>query len=248
VLDNGGQVDIIFLDFSKAFDSISHDLLLYKLNHFYGIDSCLFAWFKHYLSNRLQRVLIEGERSHWLPVLSGVPQGSILGPLLFLLFINDLPSVAKNCTTALFADDSKCFKEINDLNDCILLQNDLNEMCNWSKQWNMNFNPSKCTVLTITRRCHPFFYNYSMNDDSMEHVSSFNDLGILIDGKLSFNTHIDRLISKCNRMCGFIKRSLVFRAPSQVKFRLYKSICLSILEYCSPLWSPQNAIKNKNKN
>jgi hypothetical protein len=155
VLDNGDQVDIIFLDFSKAFDCISHDLLLYKLDHFYEIDSCLLAWFKDYLSNRLQRVSIEGEHSHWLPVLSGVPQGSILGPLLFLLFINDLPSVAKNCTTAMFADD-RCFKEINDLNDCILLQNDLNEMCNWSKQWNMNFNPSKCKVLTITSRCHPF--------------------------------------------------------------------------------------------
>ncbi|ELU04486.1 hypothetical protein CAPTEDRAFT_134943 [Capitella teleta] len=82
----------------------------------------------------------------------------------------------------------------------------------------------------------------------MEHVCSFNDLGILIDEKLSFNTHIDRLISKCNRMCGFIiKRSLGFRAPPQVKFRLYKSLCLSILEYCSPLWSPQNAINVKKK-
>ncbi|ELU09251.1 hypothetical protein CAPTEDRAFT_78250, partial [Capitella teleta] len=100
----------------------------------------------------------------------------------------------------------------------------------------MNFNPSKCKVLTITRRCHTIFYNYSMNSAPMEHVGSFNVFGILIDEKLSFNTHIDRLISKCNRMCGFIKRSLGFRAPPQVKFRLYKSLCLSILEYCSPLW------------
>ncbi|ELU02938.1 hypothetical protein CAPTEDRAFT_111494, partial [Capitella teleta] len=88
---------------------------------------------------------------------------------------------------------------------------------------------------------------YSMNGAPMEHVDSFNDLGILIDEKLSFNTHIDQLISKCNRMCGFIKRSHVFRAPFQVKSRLYKALCLSILEYCSPLWSPQNVINVKKK-
>ena len=233
-------MDVVFLDFSKAFDCISHNLLLHKLEHFYGIGGCLLKWIEDYLSNRTQRVLMESKCSSWLPVLSGVPQGSIIGPLFFLLFINDLPSVALNCTTALFADDSKCFKEINDPSDCILLQNDLNAMFEWSQRWNMNFNPSKCKILTITRRCHPVFYNYLMNGTSLEHVGSFTDLGVLIDEKLTFNPHINQLISKCNKMCGFIKRSLGFRAPTIVKFRLYESLCVSLLNYCSPVWSPQN--------
>ena len=244
VLDKGGQVDIIFLDFSKAFDCISHDLLLYKLQHVYGIDGCLLLWFQDYLSNRSQRVLIEGKCSDWLPVLSGVPQGSILGPLLFLLFINDLPSVA-TCTTALFADDSKCFSEINSLNDCVLLQNDLDKMYEWSVLWNMSFNPTKCKILSITRRTNPICYNYSMNGVPLENVGNFKDLGVVIDEKLTFNTHIDQLVSKCNRICGFIKRSVGFRAPSLVKFRLYQSLCLSSLDYCSSVWSPHNVTSIK---
>ena len=242
VLDKGGQIDIVFLDFSKAFDCISHDLLLYKLKHFYGLDGSLLMWIQNYLTDRSQRVLIDGKCSDWLPVTSGVPQGSILGPLLFLLFINDLPSIASNCTTALFADDSKCFREINDFNDCILLQNDLDRMFEWSQSWNMNFNPMKCKVLTITRRCQKLCFNYSLDGTSLEHVGTFTDLGVVVDEKLSFNSHIEQLITKCNKMCGFIKRSLGFTAPSHVKFRLYLlTLCLSLLDYCSQVWSPQNA-------
>ena len=132
-LDRGGQVDIVYLDFTKAFDCISHELLLYKLEHFYKISGNLLLWVKDYLSNRSQRVTLESESSTWLPVLSGVPQGSILGPLMFLLYIDDLPSAVSCCTTALFADDSKCFKEISSPTDCILIQRDIDQLYEWSR-------------------------------------------------------------------------------------------------------------------
>jgi len=240
VLDKGGQVDMIFLDFSKAFDCVSHPLLLYKLRTFYGVDGVLLSWISDYLSNRSQRVVIENSSSAVLPVLSGVPQGSILGPLLFLLYINDLPSVTSNCITALFADDSKCFTEIRSYNDCNLLQNDLDKLVEWSNTWEMDFNASKCKVLTITR-CHsPVQYCYTINGSPLEKVGVFKDLGVFIDETLSFNSQVDQLVLKCNKVCGFIKRSVGFKAPNVVKLRLYKALCLSILDYCSPVWSPQS--------
>ena len=133
-----------------------------------------------------------------------------------MLFINDLPSIASNCTAALFPDDSKCFREINDFNDCILLQNDLNRMFEWSQSWNMNFNLMKCKVLTITRGYQKLCFNYSLDGASLEHVGTFTDLGVVVDEKLSFNSHIEQLITKCNKMCGFIKRSIGFTTPTHV--------------------------------
>lgn len=239
VLDKGGQVDVLFLDFAKAFDCISHPLLLYKLRTFYGINDQLLSWISNYLSDRSQKVVIENSSSSSLPVLSGVPQGSILGPLLFLLFINDLPSVTSSSTTALFADDSKCFMEIRSIDDCILLQNDLDSMLSWSNDWQMVFNPDKCKILSVTRSKNPQVFNYNINGSPLEHVGFFKDLGVFIDSTLSFSTHIDQLVSKCNRVCGLVKRSVGFRAPANVKIRLYKALCLSILDYCSPVWSPQ---------
>jgi ribonuclease P/MRP protein subunit RPP40 len=231
---------LIFLDFSKAFDSISHELLLYKLEHLYRITGNLLLWVKDYLHNRSQRVVIENKSSNWLPVLSGVPQGSILGPLLFLLFINDLPSKAVHCTTALFADDSKCFKDICSLNDCLLLQHDLDQLYEWSRSWHMSFNSNKCKVLSVTRRPNPYRFNYCMNGVPFEHVGDFKDLGVVIDKTLSFTAHINQLIPKCNKICGLIKRSIGFKAPTNVKLQLFKSLCLPLLDYCSSVWYPHS--------
>ena len=231
---------MIFLDFSKAFDCVSHPLLLYKLRTFYGIDGALLSWITDYLSSRTQRVVVENSSSKLLPVTSGVPQGSILGPLLFLLYINDLPSVTSLCTTALFADDSKCFTEIRSFDDCTSLQNDLNRLVDWSSTWKMDFNASKCKILTITR-CHsPVQYCYTINGSPLEKVGVFKDLGVFIDQSLSFNSHVDQLVLKCNKVCGFIKRSVGYNAPIVVKTRLYQALCVSITDYCSPVWSPQS--------
>ena len=148
-LDAGEEIDVIYLDFSKAFDSVPHRRLLHKLSLF-GIQGSLHEWFADYLTSRYQRVLVDGEFSPWVPVTSGVPQGSLLGPFLFLLHINDLPEVISRATTiALFADDAKCSRVVRSSEDCAVLQSDLNRLSDWSKQWGLSFNCSKCEVLRI---------------------------------------------------------------------------------------------------
>ena len=236
-LDKGGQVDMIFLDFSKAFDCISHSLLIYKLQRQFGISGHLLGFIQSYLHERSQCVIVNGESSDWIHVPSGVPQGSILGPLLFLLFINDLPNVSAS-TTALFADDAKCFRTIVNENDCVSLQQDLDNFYEWSVAWKMNFNPVKCKVLSITRATEPIVFNYSMNNQSLEHVGAFKDLGILVDKNLSFSSHIDNLVGKCNKLCGAIKRAVGFTAPQAVKLALYNTLVRSHLDYASQVWSP----------
>ena len=154
-LDSGGQTDVIYLDMAKAFDWVRHEKLMYKLEML-GFRNPLLAWIKDYLTNRRHRTLIEGIASDWKPVTSGVPQGSIIGPILFLVYVND---IAENLSTGtslpLYADDAKCARVINDLNDCYTLQNDLSALHDWSKLWEMNFNSQKCKQLCITRKKKP---------------------------------------------------------------------------------------------
>ena len=142
-LNDKTQTDVVYLDFRKAFDSVSHYQLLSKL-WTAGISGNLWRWFKAYLSSRTQCVSVNSQRSCFLPVLSGVPQGSILGPLLFLIYINDLPLSTSFSTLLLFADDTKCFRCYT---DTCLLQQDFNTFTNWSNDWKISFNESKCTLL-----------------------------------------------------------------------------------------------------
>jgi hypothetical protein len=236
ILDNAGQIDMVYLDFSKAFDSVSHTLLLHKLQNF-GIHGKLHAWTRAYLSSRLQRVTVEGHNSDWLPVISGVPQGSILGPMLFLLYINDMPNVASSCAVALFADDSKVYKRINSVEDCMLLQKDLDSLVQWSETWELRFHPSKCQVLSVTRGKNPAKFNYSMNGTSLEIVPSIKDLGVDIASTLTWDLHIKKIIAKANSKMGMIKRTVGYNAPSKVTLPLYTTLVRSNLEYCSVLWS-----------
>jgi hypothetical protein len=142
----------VYLDFAKAFDKVNHKPLLTKL-HKFGIRGDLLSWFENYLSGRYQRVTVLGETSGTLPVLSGVPQGSILGPLLFLVYVNDLPhSISGESTVAMFADDTKCYRPVKDLPDCEGLQNDLNNLVNWCTIWKMDLNKSKCGVEEVANQ------------------------------------------------------------------------------------------------
>ena len=152
-LDNGKQTDMVVLDFSKAFDRVPHQRLLRKLHH-YGIRGSTYHWISSFLSGRTQKVIIEWCSSDSVPVVSGVPQGSVLGPLLFLLFINDLPDkIVSN--TRLFADDCIVYRQINRPEDCLILQEDLNSLAEWESKWGMAFHPQKCSVLSITRSRSP---------------------------------------------------------------------------------------------
>ncbi|XP_071951181.1 uncharacterized protein [Antedon mediterranea] len=171
------QCDVIYTDFSKAFDSVSHDLLIFKLSKF-GLSGSLLSWFKSYLTNRQQRVVIGGETSDWLPVLSGVPQGSILGPLLFNLFINDLPLKFNHSESLLFADDLKLFKVITTPQDAFSLQEDLNGLVEWTEKWGIKLNANKCKYLSITLKKRPVLFNYNLSGHDLEMVYVWKDLGI----------------------------------------------------------------------
>ena len=204
---------MVYLDFSKAFDSVSHELLFHKLSSF-GFHSDLIRWFRAYLTGRRQQVVVDGTYSDWLPVVSGVPQGSILDPLLFVLYINELPSVAKNTKVALFADDAKCFLNMDSLDDYQLPKNDLNALVDWSSTWELNFHPSKCQVISVTRKRNPFDFDYFMNNTRLSSVKSIKDLGIEISLKLDRNTPINHVVKKCNRKLCLIKRTVGFLKPT----------------------------------
>ena len=151
-LDRNKQVDVLYLDFSKAFDSVDHGILLHKLQ-MHGINGTLLQWFENHLNERWQRVVIDGVTSAWSPVTPGVPQGSILGPLLFVMFINDLPdNVSPGTVSSLYVDDSKLYREIRSKEECQCLQEDLNQLEKWSNESRMRFNTDKCKVLTIPRK------------------------------------------------------------------------------------------------
>ena len=160
-LDRKKQVDIAVLDLSKAFDKVSHKNLAIKLAY-YGIRGSTVAWINSFLTNRTQQVVLEGIASRIVDVTSGVPQGSVLGPILFLIFMNDL-SQSLSSKVRLFADDAILYFEVASADDCQMLQSDLYKLTEWEEKWLMSFNQSKCEVLTVTRKKQPTLFNYSMH-------------------------------------------------------------------------------------
>ena len=233
------------MDFAKAFDSVSHPRLILKLHH-YGIRGQLLGWFKNYLTNRTQRTVLQGATSAPLPVLSGVPQGSILGPLLFLIYINNLPSVIDcNSSIGLFADDSKCYRTILNSLDCTNLQNDLDVISEWSKDWRLRFNTSKCELLSITCKRNPIIHDYRLDSHSLTRPSSQKDLGITISKDLKWNSHINQAVSKGYRMLGFRRRHTNRHFDSETKKVLYRSLIRPHCGYASEVWAPSSIVNLK---
>ena len=162
-IDDRKQTDVILLDFSKAFDKVPHKRLLKKLHH-YGIRGSVLTWIKNFLSDRKQSVVLEGSKSHSAAVESGVPQGSVLGPTLFLAYINDLPSYIKNGSTArLFADDCVLYHTIESQEDSAKLQGDLDALQRWEDDWLMEFHPQKCQTLHITNKRNVIKHKYQIH-------------------------------------------------------------------------------------
>ena len=231
--DLGLQWDVVYTDFSKAFDSVPHNRLLNKL-HAYGIRGNIYLWIKNFLTDRSQRVTIGQETSGWKPVTSGIPQGSVLGPILFTIFINDMPD-SINSLIKLFADDTKLFKAIESLDDVDIIQNDINELYAWSKKWQLPFNINKCKVLHFGKSKN--HHLYTMNNSQLTIENSEKDLGVLFDTDMNFKHHIKTIINKANQRVGMIRRHFSKLNGQSLKL-LYKTLIRPILEYCNVVWFP----------
>ena len=176
-LNDRDQLDLLVLDFSKAFDTVAHQRLIGKLEY-YGVRGSTLEWITQWLTKRVQRVVVDRESSEEAPVKSGVPQGTVLGPLMFILYINDI-SENTSSTVKLFADDCLIYRRIQCQQDATLLQGDLNQLCSWPRKWQMSFNPDKCSVLTITRKKHPVISTYRMLGTTLKHYHHHPYLGNL---------------------------------------------------------------------
>lgn len=229
-------VDVIYTDFKRAFDVVNIDLLVRKL-HAYGFHGSLLEWFKSFLSNRTQYVVINGHISKPISVTSGVGQGLHLSSVFFLLFINDIHNVLKFSEFLLFADDAKLFKSIKGTPDTILLQQDLNELLLWCSLNGFSCNVEKCFHMTIGKRT-PVEYNYTFNSIPLQKVLLHKDLGVYFDCMLSFQYHIDYTTNKATKRINFIKRYTKKFSNIDSFKSLYYGFIYPILSYCSVIWRP----------
>ena len=240
--DNKNQIHSIYTDFRKAFDIVPHHLLLHKINKQFGIEGSSYAWFESYLSDRYQRVIINGVQSEWYAAPSGVPQGSVIGPTLFIMYINDVLPCLKYSKLLLFADDAKIFKEISSPNDCLLLQTDIDNFFNWCSMWRMQLNVDKCYFINFSlKRKYDITFNYSINRTDLSEVNEIKDLGVYFTSNLNFSLHIKKTVSKAYQMLGFIKRVTKDFTDSRTFYSLYNAYVRSKLDYCSQVWSPADS-------
>ena len=178
-----------------------------------------------------------GVKSDWAPVVSGVPQGTVLGPLLFSLYINDIP-LGIDSQIRLFADDCVCYREIRTVEDTLKLQKDIDLLGSWARKWGMRFQPVKCNMMQLTnKRINKIEASYTLEGTVLENVDSIKYLGVTITNDLKWNTHINNICTKANRTLGFLRRNL-FSCPQDVKEAAYKGLVRPVLEYGSSVWDP----------
>ena len=242
----GEDTDSIYLDYAKAFDKVDLKLLINKLKR-YGFHDKLIDWIESFLSDREQVVVLNGVHSDIAKVISGVPQGSVLGPLLFILFINDLEQVVVSSTVSFFADDTRVSKQIGCYEDCLLLQDDLYRILEWSRCNNMMLHEQKFELLNHLHNSKsscselPFYsealvYKVSC-DNTLYPVEDVRDLGVMVSSDLSWSRHIGSMVSKARSTLSWMFS--VFKTRDRtVMTTLYKSLIRSLLEYCCPLWNP----------
>jgi len=231
-LDEGKDICIVFLDISKAFDKVWHIGLLFKLRQL-GISGKLLDWISSYLSDRRQRVVISGTTSDWEFLHAGVPQGSILGPLLFLIYISDITDgIVSNMN--LFADDSLLMEAFTDIYEaCTKLNNDLDHLSAWAAQWLVVFSEPKTVYMLLSNRQREAFRNHPdlfLNNICLNEVSNHSNLGVIFSNDMSWNLHIQKILLKANGALSCIQRASMFLTRS-TKAHLYKSLVLPIIDY-----------------
>ena len=232
---NHTSVVIAYIDFQRAFDSISHKKLIQKLIS-YGIDGNLLFWIKSFLSNRTQSVKVGLELSTISSVTSGVPQGSVLGPLLFNIFINDITdNFDHNVQLKLFADDLKLYTDLILPNSEFNFQTHLDIISNWSTTWQINISHSKCNILEISKQpTHTTFY---VSNTPIAHSNIVKDLGINMQSNLQFDQHISEISKRANQRAFLILRSFISRNPANLS-KAFTSYVRPLVEFSSPIWSP----------
>lgn len=243
-LDEGFEIHTIYTDFCKAFDTVDHDILLSKLQAI-GLNDSLLLWLKSYLLNRLVCVSFNGHKSLPFEPSSGVPQGSVLGPLLFNIFINDISHIFEN-DHLLLADDLKIFRKIRSSNDIPRLQADIDKLHEWTVVNNLKLNTDKCYAMSFSNKVNPTPTNYNINGTPLVEVTKMKDLGVTFDKKLKFDDHVNSIVKKSYSMLGFVMRTASkFNDLSCVNF-LYNSLVRSRLEYNTAVWNPyQSTYKSK---
>lgn len=236
-MDSRAQTDAIYTDFKKAFDRVDHELLLKKIA-FNGIRGCLLRWFCSYISNRSQTVVINGHNSDTFMATSGVPQGSILGPLMFIMYINDIGKCFKNSNFLLYADDLKIFKTIKSVNDCIMLQDDLDRLSSYCDTNKLQLNISKCKFIIFSKNKTLIKFNYKLCLENLLKETFICDLGIILDNKLHLNLHIDKIVAKAFKMYNFVIRSGTdFKRPHTYLY-LFNTLIRPQVEYGCVIWDP----------
>lgn len=237
-LDQRLQCDVIYTDFSKAFDRLDHGILLAKLRKI-GLSSDLLSIFKSFLCNRKQFVSFRGHRSSIISVSSGVPQGSILGPLLFNIFINDIvDNLDSDVHCLLYADDLKVYSQVTSIRDCLKLQHNLDKVSRWCELNRLYLNPDKCSVMSYGLIQQTLQHNYTINGSTLHRPDTVRDLGVIFDPKLSFTGHINHVVSSAYKILGFIIRNCRDFTKGETLVLLYNSYVRSRLEYACIVWEP----------
>ena len=236
------QTDVIIMDFTKAFDKVPHRRLLFKLGY-YRIRGSTHKWISSWLSERSQKVVMDGQASDPVPVLSGVPQCSVLGPVLFLIFINDLPDNIRS-SVRLFADDCVLYRNIKSPIDCQILQDDLNSLSQWETDWQMKFNVAKCHSMRVTRHLpdKQILFDYTLHQQKLEQVQSAKYLGLTITDNLDWGQHVSEISCKATKTMGFLRRNLAL-APRHTKEVAYKTLVRPQLQYAAPIWNPYHKLQ-----
>ena len=240
-LDAGLQVDTVYTDFRKAFDTVDYDILLQKLSAI-GISGSFLAWIRSYLSDRVQVIKIYDKLSAPVNVCSGVPQGSHLGPLLFLLFINDLKDVFQDCKFLMYADDLKIFRTISCGLDSSKMQDDLMRFEQWCTANMMRLNTAKCVVMRTHRANRVMLSTYRLSNTPLIDVDEVCDLGVTFSTKLDFRNHYRNIACKAMKTLGFIAHfARHFRQLKSLKL-LYVALVRPQVEYASVIWNPKHKL------